>query len=647
MIIRKQPPSHVYPDEWFDIEVNVELSRGQGSSPKAKSATGEVEFVPTLLHAESRLPVQDGSTLASEPPTLRFVLSETPPRRNRKMKCTIKTAKPPRKDKPTSYVIHLSPKPSTDAVPISISPVSTRAINLVNYKIVVSPDNTWNSVWYKDEGGRDKCMTVTAGLFTKENTPVLGQEIPFRLTLYYDSNDHPIRVNKQDILRVIGPDRNVTSTVSGKVTIRFRIEDVSKNHQGQEFRVQVSPSGKAKGFKDVGPGFSQTVSIRSKRNKRQRSGGTTGLPEQQRMPSPTRMKHQGAPLRMGETARPASAAFAGADIPLLREAMKGVIQWTDEVVNGLYPLQWQIIGYAQHPDGSPDYNRPYHNMPNPNPCISRVLSMYSGATRDQLRVILDAIEQASSSPQQTGDSFQSGPSGRREPHEQFGTLPYGGHRGIPVQSATAAPFGPPTLQRRGPSPEIFPRGRAPSPPMQHRQPEHYPMMRPPVESKPPPHAAHMMPPDASQGARLRHEQQERKTTSPEVPRYDSETRESVVAYVLARQFKALRTGERLGFPAFNESKEMLGFYRESNEKVGVGNFIPIAQYPDDFGPMQMMESTEILQEAIASKSQEVYALKDWGSISNLIDHALVYAWSKDIDPIEGNLNHGLGGSGAD
>jgi len=28
----------------------------------------------------------------------------------------------------------------------------------------------------------------------------------------------------------------------------------------------------------------------------------------------------------------------------LREAMRGIIKWTEEVVTGLYPLQWQVIG---------------------------------------------------------------------------------------------------------------------------------------------------------------------------------------------------------------------------------------------------------------------------------------------------------------
>ena len=43
-----------------------------------------------------------------------------------------------------------------------------------------------------------------------------------------------------------------------------------------------------------------------------------------------------------------------------------------------------------------------------------------------------------------------------------------------------------------------------------------------------------------------------------------------------------------------------------------------------------MQATQILNEAMETKRDSVYALKDWGSIANLIDHALVYDWSKDI-----------------
>ena len=117
---------------------------------------------------------------------------------------------------------------------------------------------------------------------------------------------------------------------------------------------------------------------------------------------------------------------------------------------------------------------------------------------------------------------------------------------------------------------------------------------------------------------------------PSTPSYDDDNRESEVAYVLAKQYKATRTGERLGFPAYSESKEILGFYRESSTKVGVGQFLPISHHRDEFGPLEIIQATQILNEAMKTKSDSVYRLKDWGSIGNLIDNSLVYDWSKDI-----------------
>ena len=106
--------------------------------------------------------------------------------------------------------------------------------------------------------------------------------------------------------------------------------------------------------------------------------------------------------------------------------------------------------------------------------------------------------------------------------------------------------------------------------------------------------------------------------------------ESEVAYVLAKQYKAARTGERLGFPAYSANKEILGFYREANGKVGVGSFHPLSRHRNDFGPLEVLQANEILERAIAKKSDAVHALKDWGTMANLLDHALVYDWSKDI-----------------
>uniref|UniRef100_A0A7S2MLS8 Uncharacterized protein n=1 Tax=Helicotheca tamesis TaxID=374047 RepID=A0A7S2MLS8_9STRA len=116
--------------------------------------------------------------------------------------------------------------------------------------------------------------------------------------------------------------------------------------------------------------------------------------------------------------------------------------------------------------------------------------------------------------------------------------------------------------------------------------------------------------------------------------FEGEGQQANVEYILAKQYKSLRTGNVLGFPAFNAAKEILGFYRESSMKVGIGHFTPISRHKDEFGPSELEQATRILEDAIAKKSQAVHAMKDWGSLYSLIDHALVYDWSKDLG--EGN-----------
>lgn len=106
---------------------------------------------------------------------------------------------------------------------------------------------------------------------------------------------------------------------------------------------------------------------------------------------------------------------------------------------------------------------------------------------------------------------------------------------------------------------------------------------------------------------------------------------------MAKQYKALRTGERLGFPAYSGNKEILGFYREPHQQQqqqGAGGstrqFSPISRHRQDFGPLEILQATEILEEAIKKKSESVHYLKDWGSIENMLNQALIYDWRQDL-----------------
>ncbi|KAL3907377.1 MAG: hypothetical protein SGILL_008902, partial [Bacillariaceae sp.] len=535
----------------------------------------------------------------------------------------------------------------------SIVGTATRPIHMVNYKIRVTMEEEWDPIWYKDEGGRDKSMEVFASMYDKDDQMKTGEQIPLLPVLCYQVEGRPPdKVANQDILRTLGSSKIVLDKDTGKARIRFRVEDVSKNHQGQDFLLQITPEPRSKGFKDVAPAYTPAVNVRSKRNKRSRNTSKGGIRDAVARGSPATSRPR---LAYGSDPSIAQrdAGFDRQDPVRLREAMKNVISWADEVVNGLYPLQWQVLGYPQHPDGTPDYARPYHNMPNPNGPISRILSMYSDQVRDSLRVLLNAVEQASGSGSRA-DEYSISSQLPREPTDPYSIM--GAPAGV-LHPAARAPMhpslAPPEISRQTLGGSVL-SGDASRPGL-------HPSLateafRSRTDSSMAYQARAQMPPmtgmqmmahsqyaygTAAAGASSGVDDYGRATNPEEIARHselqsqrtqlsDEDSRESEVEYVLAKQYKALRTGERLGFPAYSANKEILGFYREAAGKVGVGQFVAISRHRNDFGPLEILQATEILEESIAKKSRAVHSLKDWGTISNLLDHALVYDWSKDM-----------------
>jgi hypothetical protein len=622
LVVHRHPPQYVYSNESFDVEIRLETPKT--ASPSSLGVY-EIELVASLHHVKTGVICGSEAQLITEPSRILLSAGDGSKRPCR-VTCMIRMDGI-RRDRCT--VLGLRFTPCLDSTPPvrSIAAVSTSAIHLVNYKMTIYTEEEWGQVWYKDEGGRDKSMEVFAAIYDKDGQLRTGEQIPLQPILCYNVEEgNPAPVSNQEILRTLGASKVLLDKDSGKARIRFRVEDVSKNHQGQDFVLDVGPDPKAKGFKDVAPAYTPSVNVRSKRNKRSRN------------PSERRSSPVAGRPRTVAYEEQREASFEAADIPRLRDAMKGVINWTDEVVNGLYPLQWQVLGYQQHPDGSPDYNRPYHNMPNPNPCISRILSMYSESVQENLRILLNAVEQPG--PRTDEPSYMPmAASVPREPED-----PYGMMRSPPPPNHGQAATPPQIVGRRtGLHPSIaleaF-RDKPPDGPIQFQGRGHLPPMHQPMHQPMPGHT--FMRPRMDEGDMMQmHAPAPHRRgvlphpTAAEVPmqrslRHEEESRESEVEYVLAKQYKALRTGERLGFPAYSANKEILGFYRESSSKVGVGQFTPISRHRNDFGPLEIMQATEILEDSIAKKSEAVHALKYWGSVANLLDHALVYDWSKDI-----------------
>jgi hypothetical protein len=453
--------------------------------------------------------------------------------------------------------------------------VLTNPVRLVLYKILVTTGPEWTDVWYKDEGGRDKCMEVISAVVDHNCESNLGA-VTLQLTLCY-SNWVPCN---QDILRVLGPSKLELDSNTGKAKIRFRIEDVSKNHQGQDFSLRISALSDNQMV--VGDGFTPPVTVRSKRNKRERHTLESRNSK-----------------RRGSASMQASL-FDTEELIKLEEAVRDVSLFVEEAVQNLYPLQWQIVGYAHDSKGNPDYSRPFHNMTNPNALIARMLHTYNSRTQRQLKLLQTAFDQDISKKAQL--DWRASASHPLLAQSQDPSL----HGPVP--------FRYPSLPGRASSSQP-PIGSAPALFSQQKK-QQAALTKTKVEN-----------------SLIRSDDNERTIAASVGQAKDDEDfeqhddnldLESQVEYLLAKQFKSMRTGERLGFPAYSSSKKLLGFYRRHS--TGEFQF----EVALDFGSKDMEQANQIFDnagDAIQSKS-------DWKSIQSMLNHALVYEWRKGISGAE-------------
>lgn len=75
-------------------------------------------------------------------------------------------------------------------------------------------------------------------------------------------------VAKQELLQLL-PECKMLLSDNGQVMLRFRINDVSKNHQKQLFSILISPDTTVEPLMyDISPDISESIEVRSKKTKR-------------------------------------------------------------------------------------------------------------------------------------------------------------------------------------------------------------------------------------------------------------------------------------------------------------------------------------------------------------------------------------------
>ena len=62
---------------------------------------------------------------------------------------------------------------------------------------------------------------------------MIGTHVPLKLSLIYDNEEGSNVLKESETLRVLDSSKHYIDPDNGKSIIKFRIEDVSKNHQGK------------------------------------------------------------------------------------------------------------------------------------------------------------------------------------------------------------------------------------------------------------------------------------------------------------------------------------------------------------------------------------------------------------------------------
>jgi len=122
--------------------------------------------------------------------------------------------------------------------------------------------------WFKDEGGKNNCIELSVKLEDEGNGAFKNKaEIPLQVALVYEDGKE---VTKQSILQT-ARDNPMSTDSDGQYTLRFRVDEVSQRHQGQNFRIKIMPNTLiSPGTAAVAPAVTNAFTVLSKRKMRQR-----------------------------------------------------------------------------------------------------------------------------------------------------------------------------------------------------------------------------------------------------------------------------------------------------------------------------------------------------------------------------------------
>ena len=294
-------------------------------------------------------------------------------------------------------------KAVSSAIPY-IKPVISPPLLCVTHRLVIEEENREPFIWFKDEGGREKCIDLKIVLKDHNNQIVRNRKVKLKVTLCYFGG---AIVNAQDLLtlssdsRLMIEDHNSNVQIAGETQIKYRINEVSKTHQSQPFCVYISPDTSFSPlFGDIAPAYSVPVEIRSKRNNPNKRPRESKQADE--LSSSEHFNHrvvkpitQMNPINnistttITNTNSISSASTSTTGLNTLNNIHKkqksqnhlheytpqdeyvvvidNVVKWTNRVVEGLQEIQWRPAGYN---NGDP--SQVLYNIVNPNDIIKKI-----------------------------------------------------------------------------------------------------------------------------------------------------------------------------------------------------------------------------------------------------------------------------------
>lgn len=503
---------------------------------------------------------------------------------------------------------------------VYINPAISEPMLAIRHRLKIQNPATFPDIWYKDEGGRDKCIEIVVQLYDQHGNVVVDRKVPLKIALLY-SGGHA--VHNQDILK-INPDNKLCIDESGQALLRFRIDDVSKNHQKQSFVIQIGPdTAQVPQNSDISPDLCPPVEVRSKRNKRMRDkemmGGGLGALGDLPLKNPSlgyRYSNEGGsyPGSLSLTRQGESMQSINGDSGLMKPSLSNsvapditpqdhlnsVIKWTQFVLHKLSTIQWEQLG-VDRLDGKPLYQ-----IHNPNTAIAEIVTSYQESIIGNLSRLSEFVDNSGSDGEHHSDNGQK--DNLYSSDDGNGSIvakPPSAPRDTTFSSAIASLNVPTSLYRDNSlftAVEMW-NQQAPIPNLSN---------------------------DVSWN--LPNDLLSLKTgdsLNMSYYSYNANDEETAV-YVLARALQI--DGKRMGIPAFDRDFKLVCFY-ESVDEHGMSVVKQIKFNSNNYSPNVLTNASRVMKQCFDSKDKAIFTFDSSTPRVKIAENALIYSYSHDSDII--------------